>query len=432
MKWQRSLSKFLIVFFTSLFIWMNFFVYPALSFSTLDACMGKPSCASAFVSQSGARAKLISTSSSSLNNIVKFRKVDAVTGAVVETAQKTFPRWLIPLVGYAAGSYALNSLTLDQADNLRDKARKKFCAENIDYQFVCSARLIILNVGADLKEIEVKSSENKIVLSYLKYNPQTYNYVKPNQDFFPDSLSGFDSIEFDQDNLRTIYGTLDVDPEWEEIPENVRTTIINDYLEDEEIIQELESSTESQEIPLQTQTETEVIEISADVLTDGSTLKTTGSWTPVATDTSGSSGDDTGGSSTSGSDTGGEDNSGGNNTNSSETELPKSPSEFPTIPETITEIDPEEDTTSIVEPEINSIEPEVFTAPNFLVYAVEQFSQKFPFDIIGEIDGEAISADCPTYTFFNKDFELCPIRDFFAILKYPVIITFLVKTYHHI
>lgn len=66
------------------------------------------------------------------------------------------------------------------------------------------------------------------------------------------------------------------------------------------------------------------------------------------------------------------------------------------------------------------------TAENFLVHAKRVFSDKFPFDILGDFEAKGNSNECPKYTFFSHEFELCPIRDFLSMLKIPVIISFLI------
>lgn len=69
------------------------------------------------------------------------------------------------------------------------------------------------------------------------------------------------------------------------------------------------------------------------------------------------------------------------------------------------------------------IEAQTFTAEPFFSHAITTFSGKFPFDIMGSMSGISVS-ECPSYTFFNETFELCPLRDIFAIFKYPAIIAY--------
>lgn len=72
------------------------------------------------------------------------------------------------------------------------------------------------------------------------------------------------------------------------------------------------------------------------------------------------------------------------------------------------------------------------TPTNFLAYASNKLKTKFPFDIFGDLTNPQLINDCPTYRFFNYDFELCPLRDFLSILKWPVIIGFMVWSYQQI
>jgi len=73
-----------------------------------------------------------------------------------------------------------------------------------------------------------------------------------------------------------------------------------------------------------------------------------------------------------------------------------------------------------------------FTDANFLSYAVTTFSVKFPFGIVGDISGISGSNNCPTWTFLGVQITLCIVRDAVAILKYPAIIAFLIRTYRHV
>jgi hypothetical protein len=83
----------------------------------------------------------------------------------------------------------------------------------------------------------------------------------------------------------------------------------------------------------------------------------------------------------------------------------------------------------LIVPPINPIEPRTFNRPNFLTYAVEKFSNKFPFDIFGTPPSPVNGSECPSYTFFGQTTELCVIRDLIAIMKYPVIIGFAISMY---
>ncbi len=78
------------------------------------------------------------------------------------------------------------------------------------------------------------------------------------------------------------------------------------------------------------------------------------------------------------------------------------------------------------------IQPDTFTQQSWFDYAQTVFSTKFLFDIFGDLSSENFADDCPTYTFFDRDFELCPIKDLIVIMKYPTIISFILWSYQNI
>ncbi len=73
-------------------------------------------------------------------------------------------------------------------------------------------------------------------------------------------------------------------------------------------------------------------------------------------------------------------------------------------------------------PETSS--PSEFSKPNFVQYAFDVFSNKFPLDIIGSLPAGQGLNDCPTVTFWGEGFEVCIVRDFLKMLKIPVVIAF--------
>lgn len=94
------------------------------------------------------------------------------------------------------------------------------------------------------------------------------------------------------------------------------------------------------------------------------------------------------------------------------------------------EIEEEIKEEQIVPPEISELPPVEFEQKNWLQHGIDVFSNKFPFDIFGEIPDSGEGYECPTYIFFDKSFELCIISDFIMLLKYPVIISFTLKMFH--
>lgn len=90
------------------------------------------------------------------------------------------------------------------------------------------------------------------------------------------------------------------------------------------------------------------------------------------------------------------------------------------------------DENEVETPETQPIKAIKFKGENWLKHGVKVFSTKFPFDILGNLNTVGSSNECPKYTFFNYDFELCPIRDMLSILKVPALIAFLVWAFFSI
>jgi len=77
--------------------------------------------------------------------------------------------------------------------------------------------------------------------------------------------------------------------------------------------------------------------------------------------------------------------------------------------------------------ETNPNKASKFAKPNFVAYAVFVFSKKFPFDIFASVAAPPPGGlTCPTYSFFEKPFELCIVKDMVSILKFPALLGFLV------
>ncbi len=91
-----------------------------------------------------------------------------------------------------------------------------------------------------------------------------------------------------------------------------------------------------------------------------------------------------------------------------------------------------EDDVALESPLIEPIQPLEFPQQNWFEYGRDQLSNKFPFDVFGDFSATNIADDCPTYTFFDRDFELCVIRDVLKIFKYPVIVGFIIWSYQNI
>ena len=72
-----------------------------------------------------------------------------------------------------------------------------------------------------------------------------------------------------------------------------------------------------------------------------------------------------------------------------------------------------------------------FSNQNFLSYALTKFSDKFPFDVIGDYSILPDDNQCPSLTIYGKYWEFCVIPNTVSLIKYPVWISFLVRLILH-
>jgi hypothetical protein len=85
---------------------------------------------------------------------------------------------------------------------------------------------------------------------------------------------------------------------------------------------------------------------------------------------------------------------------------------------------------------VESPEPEIlpFEAQNFLEYAITGFSNKFPFDIIGQFSS-SVGSSCPVFTISllteTRVVEFCLAKDFVAYFKYAVWFAFAIRLILH-
>jgi hypothetical protein len=84
-------------------------------------------------------------------------------------------------------------------------------------------------------------------------------------------------------------------------------------------------------------------------------------------------------------------------------------------------------------PDLNCINK--LTRPNFVVYATDQLSTKFPFDIYTVSDhaallSQATNRECPSVEIWGETKEFCIIRQFFQAIKYGLWLSYLVYSIH--
>lgn len=67
---------------------------------------------------------------------------------------------------------------------------------------------------------------------------------------------------------------------------------------------------------------------------------------------------------------------------------------------------------------------------NFVSYAVNKAKNKFPFDILGNweiLKTSTVALECPKYTFWGKEYQVCEIRNFFVAIKYSIWTSFIIR-----
>lgn len=461
---RKFLLRFIIGLFLSIYMWVNFFVFPVhAGFSSLDSCSAQPNCAAAFVTNSQIRSQILSTQTVPLNNIVQFSRVS--NGVVTSSGSVAFTKFSNPIISAGAGYVGGNKIkdllvdffTEEDIDSLRDDAIQKFC-EQYPENPNCNVRDVVYSRGGwTVKDLYlnfdiISYNDEELVLERLNTSTPESGLIvplaKPYNNFeIHKQVNSYGSRKWD--TLVIVYGVSDDGYDWNEWDTDSRNTAVS-LLTDEEIIQKVDSepmTNSFEELEDDEDLYVEIPHISDDLdIASTSVFQNENSSTSNNPDNNGTSNEndtETGGSTSTETGTTGN----GGNTSVENPDGEQSPGEpddtEDTIPppDTGEEVDGEpeqepeleEETASenpVEVPTIEQIEPKTFDAPNFLEYGVSVFSDKFPFDIFGDLSNEEFQNECPSYSFFGNSYELCPIKDFLEILKIPVIIGFLIRTYH--
>jgi len=72
-----------------------------------------------------------------------------------------------------------------------------------------------------------------------------------------------------------------------------------------------------------------------------------------------------------------------------------------------------------------AIAPTVFSDPNFVEYAKVKLIDNFPVDIWGTPPNAGDIGQCPSFSFWGKDFQICIILQALQVLRVPVVISFI-------
>ena len=420
----NKILKGIIIFFLSIFLVFNFTAFSYAQLSTVDKCLASVSCSGG---SSGVIRNAIKSTPQTANNIVNFRKVQ--NGNSISTAQKIIEGAAVSIFGFGDNKFISTKITNSDLVDLRGKAVKRYCDVYVSVDERCYAEIALVQGSGNIESFEVTSS-TRIEFDIDVYPwHQGFNYYPlPTDSRYPETLDGFLAIRSEG---RIIYGKVFSPSHWDSFDQEEKVGLVDDYLSDTDIEAVLQTNKGEEDLDNIILSEVDTtIEFKGDNFTDGDRIVDVNTWTPAASapDISDFSSTELSGTDTT---TVGSDGETTTGETTEETDGESGSDEELIVPENITEIDPEApDTNTIVEPQISPVEEVVFNAPNFLDYGVTVFSNKFPFDIVGDLDSNSYSNDCPVYVFFDREFELCPVRDFLVAFKIPVIIGFLWRVYH--
>ncbi|MBD2386916.1 hypothetical protein [Cylindrospermum sp. FACHB-282] len=87
---------------------------------------------------------------------------------------------------------------------------------------------------------------------------------------------------------------------------------------------------------------------------------------------------------------------------------------------------------SFESPPDGAIPEKQYESTNIMQCASEALIDKFPFDILGTTNSSPATDNCPRITFFENtpagiEFEACFLLSIISVLKYPVIMSFIIS-----
>ncbi len=438
MKVDKKIKKFFVSVFLIIFFINLFFPSSIHAFLTsVDACASQTNCAAG-----------LSGSLNIAQNVVKPFVRNSAQSLVVNAANTTTGAATTTLLNnvvggitVAAAGYTVGYLSVDKIEGLQRKGLGKFCASNPDK---CESFMsIFTKLSGDFSSYKVYDDGFSITVDYYKSDGTltTWDYT------FTNTAFAFAFAEPHPFGGSTLVRSFNVEA-WEALSGDDRQSIVDDF-SDSELMDAIEvvglqvpDVGVGEKLAIETDyliEDDEVVQAPPFIIPEpeednnddenSAPPPTTSPGEDGGSNPSPSPGDD--GSVTPSPGEDGQGNSEGDSEgqNSSESEEENSNGEDGDS-EQDTEEKEDEETDEIVAPEIPELPPVEFEQKNWLQHGIEVFSDKFPFDIFGEVPGADDGYECPTYIFFNKSFELCIIADFIMLLKYPVIISFALKMFH--
>ena len=407
------------------------FVFPVQAFTSLNNCAANSVCAVTLANELGLKTAVRNAVATSAPRLI------SVSGAITKSAvaEVAYGTGTLAFFTGAAVSYAY--LSRSELESLQQTAIDNFCSEYPDVPVCGGYSLSFYNVSKSKRDTEDFVIHHEITSDQCSYRDdfRTMRIYKTSLDqislslcVVPDSVSQGekeDPTPWDDSLWDVIYPGLDGtarDIAVETIPEEDFVSALTN----QEIIggAELQDLNPNDDITVDTDTYVGGSPSSPSVVL-GSPTFTPSDLTSIANTPNPASPPAT--SPVPGSET----TTTKTITTKETTTLDTDTGEEKIVIEEIEETTVEEQE-AIEMPLVDPIQPQVFEQKPWMQHGIEVLSTKFPFDIFGDLNFEEISADCPVYTFFQRDFELCIIKDFFAAFKIPAIIGFAIWSYQYI
>ena len=379
-----------------LFLYLNFVqIKPAFAVSTYDSCMRNPTCAKAFIAETGAKAVLKESAGTAVKQTVTKSTINLTKGKISNTTISTLGK-RVTLFG--SGAYLLDKvfghLIDDGIDVIQDKIYDYF-SNSADSDIPCTYRVFYENSRGEkimfyTTPLNVKPSEYSERLEDVDPTRGSYNiYLYHNGNFAHAHYihrDGYNGLHFEKADF---CGSFD------DLTDEQKDIAIDKYFDEnsEEAFRDLIDTTKV-EFP--------EFEPGDEIFIDDGE----GGYRETVPD--GESNDNSGGDIT-------EEECKANGDNYSLDENGDCVEQPPQ--------EEDEETECIECKELK------YTNKNFFVYAQEKFitEPKFPFDIFGNIPSGSASNRCPTVSMYGRSKEMCFVPDAIGMLKYPVWISWMFR-----
>ena len=435
-RFNNRFLKFLITLFVIFLLNFYYFSAPVYAFSSLNSCATNTACATSLLSNSGARQLAYNAVVPTGNSFLTVTATNTTTGVLATTSVSSIGT---KTMAYgAASALTVGYLTTQSIKRTQEKAVDFHCPSNPSpYCGGAGSKIRYIDHSSgqtiELFSFRTAQMESSSVISNTTntaYGSETppghfYYHLLPDGTTDGSGRTGYSSSIVP---IITPYNLLPLD--FEDMDGEDRARIIDDYFNNSSDTA-VKDIYDLKDIEIPEVEPGEIIEVDVDHHIDDDSDYKPGKRIVTVTDNPDPNPDDDNNNQVGTPIDSPDGDSNNNNDNDSES-TGGSTTTTEQEQDNITDLDPDVepgDGEELIDPEVIPLEPDVIESPNFLQHGVTVFSQKFPFDIFGDPPSVPPSEGCPTYTFFQRTFELCPISELLSLLKYPVIIGFLVWSF---